>query len=142
MIYISKKFTFDMAHMLENHPSKCKNLHGHTYKLYITVGRDELDNDMVIDFKDLKNIVEKNVIDKLDHSFAYNLNTNDILIKDIVNLLKKNGRKVYGFKSRTTCEVMTKEIWDILFNLLKDNGLVLVNIKLYEGEGSYAEYKG
>ena len=47
---VTKEFNFEMAHMLENHPSLCKNLHGHSYKLFVTL-KGPIDNDMVIDFK-------------------------------------------------------------------------------------------
>lgn len=142
MIKISKTFTFDMAHLLENHPAKCKNLHGHTYKMIVTVGCNNLDNDMVIDFKELKAIVQENVIDKLDHAFAYNKNSDLDYVLEIVKILKEHNLKVYGFETRTTCEQMVKVIWDILNKEFTSHGLTLIEIDLYEGEGSCARYNG
>jgi len=70
---ITKIFTFDSAHYLPNHKGKCKNLHGHTYTLYVTI-KGEIDkNGFVVDFGDLKESI-KPIIDLLDHNYL-----NDIL---------------------------------------------------------------
>ena len=79
MIAVTKIFTFDAGHRLMKHEGACKNLHGHTYKLEVTVttnatGHDgkELDkNDMIVDFKDLKHSI-KNVLEKFDHAMILN----------------------------------------------------------------------
>lgn len=64
---ITKIFSFDSAHCLENHPGKCRNMHGHTYKVEIAVdGKVSKETGMVIDFGDLKAVVQP-LIDKLDH---------------------------------------------------------------------------
>ena len=62
---ITKEFTFDAAHKLDWHQGKCKNLHGHTYKLQVTVVGELNKNGIVIDFGDLKNIVNNKVIEVL-----------------------------------------------------------------------------
>lgn len=67
MITVTKIFTFDAAHHLPFHKGKCKNLHGHTYKLEVTVGGELDENGLVIDFGDLKKIVSENIIEKYDH---------------------------------------------------------------------------
>ena len=66
---ITKEFSFDAAHKLEWHSGKCKNLHGHTYKLLVTLEGDLNENGIVLDFGDIKKIVKENVMEKLDHSF-------------------------------------------------------------------------
>lgn len=66
---ITKKFTFDAAHKLNNYKGKCKNLHGHTYILFITIkGGINKKSGMVEDFNIIKKIVEKNILNILDHS--------------------------------------------------------------------------
>ena len=140
MITITKEFSFDAAHLLENHSSKCKNLHGHTYKLLVTVSKEELDNNMIIDFSDLKKIVNETIIDKLDHAFLYNSNTKLNYVKEIAKLLEDKGLKTYKFKTRTTCEEMIIVIFDLLEKELEKKEIKLLSIKLYEGIGSYAEY--
>ncbi len=80
-IRITKKFTFEAGHALYGYDGKCKNVHGHSYKLYVTViGRpikekDNVKYGMVIDFSDLKSIVKKEVIGNFDHSIIFNQNT-------------------------------------------------------------------
>lgn len=78
-IEVVKEFSFDAAHCLPEHAGKCKNLHGHTYKLMIgvTTLALNLNKGMVVDFGDLKKIVNELVIDKLDHSFLNNIYENE-----------------------------------------------------------------
>ena len=140
MLTITKEFSFDAAHLLENHPSKCKNLHGHTYKMIVTVSKEELNNNMIIDFGDLKDIVNKTIIEKLDHAFLYNENSKIEYVKKIAKFLEENGLKTYKFKTRTPCEEMIIVIFNLLETELMKNNIKLVSIKLYEGVGSYAEY--
>lgn len=64
---VTKEFTFDSAHFLPSYNGKCENMHGHTYRLQVTVD-GPLDNEgMVIDFALLKKVVKTKVLDKLDH---------------------------------------------------------------------------
>ena len=75
-IRITKEFVFDMAHALSNYDGKCKNIHGHTYKLFVTlIGIPCEDcsspkNGMVLDFGDLKNIVKIPIVDVFDHALV------------------------------------------------------------------------
>lgn len=66
---VSKTFEFSAAHILPNHPGKCKNLHGHNYKVEVKLtGPLNEETGMVIDFGDLKETVN-HYIDQMDHSF-------------------------------------------------------------------------
>ena len=73
-IRITKRFSFEAGHALYGYDGKCKNVHGHSYKLYVTViGSPITDTTnvklgMVIDFGDLKKIVKQEVVDKFDHA--------------------------------------------------------------------------
>lgn len=69
MLCVVKEFTFDAAHNLIKYHGKCEKLHGHTYKLQIVVCGERDEEGMVIDFVELKSIVEKEVLDVLDHSY-------------------------------------------------------------------------
>ena len=77
-IRITKKFTFEAGHALYGYDGKCKNVHGHSYKLYVTVigepikDKGNVKYGMVIDFSDLKSIVKKEVVDSFDHSIIIN----------------------------------------------------------------------
>ena len=140
MLTITKEFAFEAAHLLENHPSKCKNLHGHSYRLLVTVTKKELDNNMIIDFADLKKVVNEELIDKIDHSFIYNTNTDKEYVKEIATALAKYGLKMFAFNTRSTCEEMSKVFFEMLQEKLKEINIELVSIELYEGPGSYATY--
>lgn len=67
MLTVTKEFTFDAAHYLTKYYGKCENLHGHTYKLHVTLSGEMQENGLLIDFVILKRIVKKHVLDFLDH---------------------------------------------------------------------------
>lgn len=67
IMFVTKEFTFHASHFLTKYYGQCERLHGHSYKLEVTVEGDIGENDMVIDFGILKRIVMRRVIDKLDH---------------------------------------------------------------------------
>lgn len=64
---VTKEFKFDAAHYLTKYHGKCERLHGHTYKLQVTVEGPIQENGLVLDFVVLKNIVKEQVLSKLDH---------------------------------------------------------------------------
>lgn len=70
---ITKEFTFDAAHKLLNYKGPCSNLHGHTYRLQITISGAVKKNGVVMDFSDLKKVVEERVLAKLDHVYLNNV---------------------------------------------------------------------
>lgn len=65
---ITRAFTFDAAHVLPWHSGKCSRLHGHTYRLEVSVTGTLDDNGIIMDFGDLKAIVQGHVLDPLDHT--------------------------------------------------------------------------
>ena len=81
MIRITKEFKFEMAHALHGYDGLCKNIHGHSYKLWVTIigeVRKKKGNEkdgMVMDFDVLKSIVKPDIIDKYDHSLVLNANS-------------------------------------------------------------------
>ncbi len=111
---ITKTFTFDSAHHLNNYSGKCKNIHGHTYKLEVTVKGPVGKNGLVIDFHDLNDIVEKNVLSHVDHKYL-----NDL------------------FEFNPTCENLGLWIWDELLPEITEKGCCLEKIVLWETPTSY-----
>lgn len=98
MLMVTKEFSFCYGHFLPNYDGDCVNQHGHNTKLRVTIGsRVEKERGMVIDFKELKKIVEKEVISVLDHKNINSLvnpyNENDpyghILLHTSFELMKK-----------------------------------------------------
>ena len=65
---LSCTFHFAASHFLTKYQGKCENLHGHNYKIIITIEGNLKDDGMVIDFKIIKDIVKEKVIDILDHT--------------------------------------------------------------------------
>lgn len=135
---VSRSFTFDAAHMLDTHDGKCKNLHGHTYRLEVCVKGDLIKQGpkagMVIDFADLKSIVNAEIIDRLDHALLYD-ETNP-QESELASLLQKWQRKTYAFSGRTTAENMSVHIYDKLVSV----GLMVDYVRLYETPSSFCEY--
>ncbi len=81
MIRITKEFKFEMAHALHGYDGLCKNIHGHSYKLWVTIRgavlneRTHKKDGMVMDFDVLKSFVKPDIIDKYDHSLVLNANS-------------------------------------------------------------------
>lgn len=138
MFKIAKEFSFDMAHMLDGHDGKCKNLHGHTYTLQVEIA-GELHTDgaksrMVMDYSDLKAVVKQHILDKMDHAFIYD-STSEKECK-VATLLQSLDSKTFGIPARTTAEQMAKYIFDTLTT----EGLPVSLIRLWETPTSYCEY--
>ena len=71
---LRKEYWFEAAHFIYNHPGKCRNLHGHSYKLFVCIeGTPEPETGMIIDFDDLSKVVNEKVIHRLDHRFLNDL---------------------------------------------------------------------
>ncbi|MBR4116354.1 MAG: 6-carboxytetrahydropterin synthase [Bacteroidales bacterium] len=139
-IRITKEFVFDMAHALSNYDGKCKNIHGHTYKLFVTlIGIPCEDcsspkNGMVLDFGDLKNIVKIPIVDVFDHALVVPAN------KGFEDLRKyQETDKYIEVPFQPTCENLTIYIANIIRSKLPDS-VSLYSIRLYETPTSYAEW--
>ena len=157
MITVTKSFSFAMAHNLMNHNGKCRYIHGHNYKLEVTVSTNSPSENvdgsiygMLIDFKDLNKIISDNVIEKYDHSFlVWNRGTGfeqfDNFLREILDeeIFRNNIRVVsYRPTAENMCVVMAKEIQTALDSYNKKNNadVFLVKLRLYETDDSYAEY--
>jgi 6-pyruvoyltetrahydropterin/6-carboxytetrahydropterin synthase len=66
---VTRTFTFDAAHQLPWHTGKCRNLHGHTYRLEVTVEGPLNEDGIVIDFSDLAKVVRSTITDRYDHRY-------------------------------------------------------------------------
>jgi len=130
---IAKEFTWEMGHRLPFHSGKCKNLHGHSYKLMVELTGDPDKNGMIMDYYDLKKIVEP-VLDELDHSFMVYKND-----KEVIDALEKlNSRKVV-----VDFETTAENICIYLLNKIKSTRLPQnihsIKVRVLETENSYAE---
>lgn len=143
VIRLTKIFTFETAHALWGYDGKCKNIHGHSYKLYVTIKGIPVDdlndkkNGMVMDFSDLKLIVNSLIIDPFDHGIVLNAQSKH---KDLGEKLIAEGHKVIFTDYQPTCENMLIDFAKKIQAKLPQN-ILLVKLKLYETETSYGEWR-
>ena len=141
-IRITKQFNFETGHALYGYDGKCKNVHGHSYKLSVTViGKPITDTSnvkygMVIDFGDLKKIVKEQIVDIFDHATVFNKNTPHI---ELANELQLRGHDVILVDYQPTSENMVIDFSNKIKNLLPEN-IELHSLKLQETETSFAEW--
>ncbi len=140
-IRVTKEFNFEMAHALWNYDGPCKNIHGHSYKLFVTVIGKTIDNQdntklgMVIDFSDLKAIVKKNVVDYFDHSVVVSSLAGKPEIKSVEQMFDK----YYVADYQPTCENLVTHMAALIRNKLPDR-IELFSLRLVETATSYAEW--
>jgi 6-pyruvoyltetrahydropterin/6-carboxytetrahydropterin synthase len=140
-IRVTKEFHFEMAHALWNYDGVCKHIHGHSYKLFVTIAGEPINDPsdpklgMVLDFTDLKKVVKEPIVDKLDHSLVLNSAAGE-KIPDNSNQMYK---KVHLFDFQPTCENLVLYIVDIILPLLAP-GVELYSVRLYETASSFAEW--
>lgn len=136
MITVTKTVKFDAAHVLTNHQGLCKNLHGHTYRVDISVSqREGEDSDMVIDFKDLKSIAEAVICDRFDHAFIYN--TTSLGECEIAAVVEKNSMRTVAIPFRSTAENLAKYFFELLIARIPN----IASVKVWETAMSSAEYR-
>jgi len=141
-IRITKIFSFETAHALYGYDGKCKNIHGHSYKLSVTViGKPITDIEhvklgMVIDFGDLKKIVKEEIVDPFDHATIFNQNTPHI---ELANKLAGLGHSIILVDYQPTSENMVLDFAEKIKNRLP-NDLKLHSLRLQETESCYAEW--
>ena len=70
---LSSTFHFAASHFLTQYHGKCEHMHGHNYKLIVTIEGEIKSNGMILDFKKIKEIVEEKILEKLDHTHLNNL---------------------------------------------------------------------
>lgn len=138
---VCKQFTFDAAHMLSEHPGKCANLHGHTYKVEVIVyseGYGAGKSGILIDFADLSKVV-KSVIEPFDHAFIYeDIPGDDSVERKILNILVSAGKRVATVYGPPTAENMALFFKDRIKVKLPE-GILVGSVKVWETPTAYAE---
>ncbi len=139
VLRITKEFRFEGAHALPGYDGRCRNLHGHSYIMYITLKGEPLNGTsspkegMVMDFKLLKSIINDNIIDKFDHAL--------ILRKDapLMNEIAQEYGNVVVVDFQPTTENLICYFADTISRNLPPQ-VELFSLKLYETAGSYVEW--
>jgi 6-pyruvoyltetrahydropterin/6-carboxytetrahydropterin synthase len=140
-IRVTKYYDFEMAHALWNYDGLCKNIHGHSYKLFVTVlgepiqDKNDKKNGMVIDFGDLKKIVKSEIVDRFDHSLVINENAPHKKLLELNEMYERH----HVVEFQPTCENLVLHFVNIIMPLLP-GGVILKNVKLYETASSFAEW--
>ncbi len=141
-IRITKQFDFETGHALYGYDGKCRNVHGHSYKLSVTVigvpisDTSNVKYGMVIDFKDLKLIVQEEIVDKFDHATVFNRNTPHI---ELAQELEQRGHSVILVDYQPTSEMMLVDFAKKI-NAKIPSTIKLHSLKLQETGSSYAEW--
>lgn len=141
-IRITKQFSFETGHALYGYDGKCKNVHGHSYKLSVTViGQPITDNTnvkfgMVIDFGDLKKIVKEEIVNVFDHATVFNKNTPHV---ELAKELQDRGHNVLLVDYQPTSEMMVIDFSKKINNRLPKH-IKLHSLKLQETDSSFAEW--
>ncbi|HEX7167290.1 MAG TPA: 6-carboxytetrahydropterin synthase QueD [Acidimicrobiales bacterium] len=110
---VTRSFTFEAAHQLPWHTGKCRRLHGHSYRVEVTVEGPLDENGIVVDFADIKDVVERDVITRYDHRYL-----NDLL-------------------DNPTAEVIAHEIW----KTIEAADLPVARIRLWETPDSWVDVR-
>ncbi len=144
---VTKEFKFDAAHHLTKYHGKCERMHGHTYKMQVTIEGEVQENGMVLDFVVLKNIVNKQVISKVDHH-----NLNDLLENPTTeNLVVWIWEQLQDLPHLLAEEKDDPNLPDNIKRLLADpdgaekeinTQVHLYEIKLWESATSFVTYRG
>lgn len=141
-IRITKQFSFETGHALYGYDGKCKNVHGHSYKLFVTVigspitDQNNVKYGMVIDFTDLKKIVKEEIVEKFDHATVFNKNTPHI---ELAKELKDRGHHVILVDYQPTSENMVIDFVSKIQSRLPEN-IKLFSLRLQETDSSFAEW--
>jgi 6-pyruvoyltetrahydropterin/6-carboxytetrahydropterin synthase len=141
-IRITKQFSFETGHALYGYDGKCRNVHGHSYKLSVTVIGTPIDDNshvkcgMVIDFTDLKKIVKEEIVDVFDHATVFNKNTPHV---ELAKELMDRDHNVLLVNYQPTSEMMVIDFAEKIKTRLPNN-IQLHSLKLQETATSYAQW--
>ena len=141
-IRITKQFSFETGHALYGYDGKCKNVHGHSYRLFVTVigtpisDQNHVKFGMVIDFGDLKKIVKEEIVDVFDHATVFNKNTPHV---ELAKELSDRDHNVLLVNYQPTSEMMVIDFAQKIKQRLPKT-IKLHSLKLQETTTSFAEW--
>jgi 6-pyruvoyltetrahydropterin/6-carboxytetrahydropterin synthase len=141
-IRLTKEFSFESAHALEGYDGKCRHIHGHSYRLYVTIIGEPISDSvnpkygMVMDFGELKRLVNEEIVDRMDHAFVMRRTDS----ADEVNMVLSEGfGNVVLVDYQPTCENMLVDFAERISRRLPA-GVALHSLKMHETATSYAEW--
>ncbi len=141
VVRITKEFKFEMAHALKGYDGPCRNIHGHSYEMLVTLAGSPIMEEnhpklgMVMDFGDLKKIVKETVVDVFDHALVLS----DQMPADLIEELKANFEKIILLPYQPTSELMIVDMAERIQSKLPGH-VTLKYLLLRETVTSYAEW--
>lgn len=138
MLKVTKIFRFETAHAIHGYEGLCKNIHGHSYILHVTVGIPSVSDQylpgtgFIIDFKELKKIINEAVVKPFDHALILS----EEYLKHHPEM--KGMDNIHVWKMEPSVENMLIYIKHKIEGKFPNN-VQLCNLKLYETNDSYAE---
>lgn len=142
MIRLTKEFSFEAAHALEGYDGACREIHGHSYRLFVTIKGEPISDfnhpkcGMVMDFGELKKIVNEQIVSKLDHAFVMRRSN---LSSEVEGSLKGVFSNIVLVDYQPTCENMLYDFAGRIMSRLPQ-GVELHSLKLHETATSFAEW--
>lgn len=142
MIRLTKEFSFESAHALWGYDGKCREIHGHSYRLFVTIKGEPISDErnpklgMVMDFGELKSIVAREITDRLDHSFVMRRTEQ---AEALAEAMGSQFTNVVLVDYQPTCENMLIDFAARLKAALP-KGITLHSLRLHETATSYAEW--
>lgn len=142
MIHLTKEFSFESAHALWGYDGKCREIHGHSYRLFVTIKGEPITDEqspklgMVMDFGELKAIVAREITDRLDHSFVMRRTEQ---AEALAAAMGSQFTNVVLVDYQPTCENMLIDFAARLKAALPE-GVKLHSLRLHETATSYAEW--
>lgn len=147
-VAVTKEVTFDCAHMLSGHAGKCANLHGHTYKVQITVkapvkeAYGESDSAMVMDFAELKSLIQEVIVNEFDHAVIFSSpELQNDAEKELYAWAQKWNMRHFVMDDRTTSECMATYFASEIKAKLGRMGHMVAHVsaRVWETPTSFAE---
>lgn len=142
IIRLTKEFSFEAAHALDGYDGPCRELHGHSYRLFVTVKGEPLQHEgdpkcgMVMDFGVLKRLVNEEIISRLDHSLVLRSSASS---KELIKVLRERFGNVVTVDYQPTCENMLADFAARLSARMPE-GVKLHSLRLHETATSFAEW--
>ena len=142
MIRLTKEFSFESAHALWGYDGKCREVHGHSYRLFVTIKGEPITDEtdpklgMVMDFGELKSIVAREITDRLDHSFVMRRTPES---EALATSMESSFTNVILVDYQPTCENMLVDFAARLKQALPER-VELHSLRLHETATSYAEW--
>ena len=141
-IRLTKEFSFESAHALDGYAGACREIHGHSYRLFVTVAGEPSgdagasDYGMVMDFRELKRIVTEQIVSRMDHAFVLR---RSVANEQLAESLRGRFGRIEMVDYQPTCENMLSDFAARIIRELPA-GVVLHSLRLHETATSFAEW--